>query len=307
MKPDLIIILGPTASGKTKLAASLAKTLQSEIISADSRQVYSNMNIGTGKDYDEYLIDNYKIPTHLIDIVPVGNAYHIDQFKNDFKASFNSITAKSKIPILCGGSGLYIDAVISNYQFTAVPKNEQLRQQLVEKNRDELIQIFSSMPPSEFTSVADTSTTKRLIRAIEITTFLMHHPLPKVANPVKNPIIFGLNLPLRTRRENIEKRLKYRLQNGLIEEVQQLLKQFSPEQLIYYGLEYKYVTHYLTQKMAVAELETQLTAAIQQYAKRQMTYFRKMERDGKIIHWIDASQPPQNQLTELITILNYNK
>jgi tRNA dimethylallyltransferase len=303
MKPNIIILLGPTASGKTALAAALAHALDTEIISVDSRQVYKDMNIGTGKDYPAYTLNGKTIPTHLIDIKQAGDTYHIDAFKRDFFDAVASIQAKAKTPIACGGTALYLDAVIRNFEFTAVPIDTELRNRLMLLTREELLLHFSKMPVTAFTEIADTSTTKRLIRAIEINTFLAHHPFTPTVFPKLKPIVLGLQLPIAQRRARIAERLKYRLQHGLIEEVQHLRTQLSDAKLEYYGLEYKFVTLHLQGKLTLMELEQQLTIAIQQFAKRQMTYFRKMERDGLTIHWIDATSPVAAQLENVVTLL----
>lgn len=303
MKPNIIIILGPTAGGKTTLAAKLAHTIDTEIISVDSRQVYKDMNIGTGKDYSEYTLNGKTIPTHLIDIKEAGEAYHIDAFKKDFFAAVAAIQAKAKTPVACGGTALYLDAVIRNFEFTGVPVDPELRNRLMKFTHEELLLHFTAMPVTAFTAIADTSTTKRLIRAIEISTFLANNTFTPTEFPKLAPIVFGLHLPIAQRRARIAARLKYRLQTGLIEEVQQLRTRLSDAQLEYYGLEYKFVTQYLQGKFTLSELEQQLTTAIQQFAKRQMTYFRKMERDGLTIHWIDAPLPVTEQLEKVITVL----
>jgi tRNA dimethylallyltransferase len=301
---NLIVILGPTASGKTKLATHLAHALQTEIISADSRQVYKHMNLGTGKDYADYQLHNTFIPFHLIDIVEPGDQYHIEAFRNDFELAYNQIISKHKTPILCGGTGLYIDAIISNYTFTSIPVNETLRQKLQTLSRAELLHQFRKMPQTDFSSIADTSTAKRLIRAIEINTYLSTHAAPVKQQHTYQPIIIGLAVPLEVRRQRIADRLQARLQEGLINEVKELLKTVHPEKLIFYGLEYKFITEHLLGYYSYDEMVTRLTVAIQQFAKRQMTYFRKMERDGKSIRWIDATQPIQQQLEESLFILN---
>ncbi|MES2559049.1 MAG: tRNA (adenosine(37)-N6)-dimethylallyltransferase MiaA [Bacteroidota bacterium] len=304
MQYDTIIILGPTASGKTRLAAQLAHQLHTEIISVDSRQVYKDMNIGTGKDYSEYTVDGKKIPVHLIDIKEAGEKYHIDAFKKDFFAAVETIRANGKMSIACGGTGLYLDSVLRNFAFTAVPIDAGLRNQLMQQTREALLQHFSEMPVTSYTPLADTSTTKRLIRAIEINTFLANHSFTPETFPELHPLVIGLDLPVTIRRKKIEDRLNYRLQHGLIEEVIHLRERISDEQLEYYGLEYKFITLYLQGKYTLPELQQRLTTAIQQFAKRQMTYFRKMERDGLSIHWIDAALPVEEQLKNVSVLLD---
>lgn len=303
MQPNLIVILGPTASGKTKLAAGVAAALQTEVISADSRQVYKQMDIGTGKDLDEFTVNGCKIPYHLIDILPAGERYHIHQFKNDFFDAFRQISLKGKTPILCGGSGLYIDSILNNFEYTGVPVDENLRSRLIHLSKTELTKILNELPFHPYKNTIDTSTTKRLIRGIEIISYLNTNSFTTEQTPEIHPVIFGTSVTVETRRALIEKRLKHRLQNGLIEEVQHLLSTIGKDQLVYYGLEYKLVTLYLTGELGYDEMNQQLLVAIQQYAKRQMTYFRKMERDGKQIHWIDTTQPIDQKLIQIRNIL----
>lgn len=302
MQHDSLLILGHTASGKTKLAVRAALALNGEIISIDSRQVYKEMDIGTGKDLDDYSIGNQTIPLHLINMLNAGERYNVNQFKLDAEIAFNQITNKSKVAIFCGGTGMYMDAIMNNFQFAAVPVNEVLRLKLQPKSKQELLQQFNAMPHTNFTSIADTSTSKRIIRAIEINEFLIQFGMPKHNGFCIHPFIIGLDLPLETRRKRIAERLEMRLQNGLIEEVEQLLKKLTQEQLMYYGLEYKFITMYLLGIISREALTEQLTIAIQQYAKRQMTYFRKMERDGKKIYWIDATQPLESQVDEALKL-----
>lgn len=296
MSINCIVVLGPTASGKTRLAANLALLLDGEIISADSRQVYRGMNLGTGKDYQEYTINEVTVPTHLLDIRDAGYRYHIDEFRKDFFEAFNQIQQNGNVPVVCGGTGFYIDSVLRKFEYTSIPVNSTLRAQLLPKTYDELLVFFEKMPHTSFTSLADTSTSKRLIRAIEINTYLYSHIHVPEVYPNLQPIVVGLDLPVEMRRAKIAERLKKRLEEGLIEEVVLLRKTLSDEQLEYYGLEYKFITHYLQGKLSLNDMQQKLTIAIQQFAKRQMTYFRKMERDGLSIHWIDATEPLSIQL-----------
>jgi tRNA dimethylallyltransferase len=309
---QFIIILGPTASGKTRLAANLAAKINGEIISADSRQVYRDMNIGTGKDYEDYIIDGKKIPYHLVDIVEAGSDYHIAQFQNDFQVAFEKITNLGKVSILCGGSGMYLDAVLRNYEFTQTPINQVLRDELQQKTHEELLQIFKESP-SEYSHLADVSTKKRLVRAIEISRQLavgsrQSSTSLRLTNPksnrngklFRNPKVFGINLPTEIRRERITKRLYHRLENGMIQEVEGLLRSgILPEKLIFYGLEYKFITQYLMSQLPYNEMVTKLETAIHQFAKRQMTYFRGMERKGTTIHWLDGLKDIEEQLEEI--------
>ena len=297
----LIVILGPTASGKTHLAVQLAHQINGEIISADSRQVYREMNIGTGKDLEEYIVDNQSIPYHLIDILEAGEQYHIHLFQQDFQRVYQDIISIGKTPILCGGSGMYLEAVLKGYEFTAIPIDENLREKLLEKPTEELLKIFQENP-SEYAKKADVSTRKRLIRAIEISQFLRQNPDFIIPNPqIPEFIIFGLNPETESRRISITKRLNHRLENGMIEEVKALIsKGISPQKLIFYGLEYKFITQYLTGELTYEIMVERLNVAIHQFAKRQMTYFRKMERDGLRINWLSNKLPLDKKLEEII-------
>ncbi|MCU0468472.1 MAG: tRNA (adenosine(37)-N6)-dimethylallyltransferase MiaA [Arcicella sp.] len=299
---DLIVILGPTASGKTHLAVQLAHRINGEIISADSRQVYRGMDIGTGKDLEEYTIDNQSIPYHLIDILNAGEQYHIHLFQQDFLRVYNDIIARGKTPILCGGSGMYIEAVLQGYEFTAIPIDENYRETLLPKSYEELLSSANNIIHKEGFK-PDLSTKKRLIRAFEISRFLHQNPDFEIPKPtVPQSIIFGLNPDTEIRREKITKRLHHRLENGMIEEVKTLIDNgISPEKLIFYGLEYKFITQYLTGELTYEIMVERLNVAIHQFAKRQMTYFRKMERDGLEINWL-SSQKPLEELIERLQI-----
>jgi tRNA dimethylallyltransferase len=284
----LLIILGATASGKTKLAIELAKVLDTEIISADSRQVFKGMDIGTGKDLIEF--QDAGIPFHLIDIKAAGENYNVKSFKEDFYTAFTSITNKNKLPILCGGTGMYIHSLLQNYELTAVPTNEELRQNLQGLTKDQLITKIKTYPENLINHV-DFTSSKRLIRAIEVAYYLQHHTLEKVELPVLSPLVIGLVDELETRRTKISKRLTVRLKEGLIEEVEKLIANgVSIEMLTFYGLEYKFVASYLMNEIDYATLEGRLTIAICQFAKRQMTFFRKMEKDGIKINWLAADK-----------------
>lgn len=298
MQYDLITILGPTASGKTHLAVQLADWLDAEIISADSRQVYRGMNLGTGKDLDEYTLEGKTIPYHLIDVVDAGQSYHIFQFQKDFQEAFNAIKNKGKMAILCGGSGLYLEAVLRGFQYTAVPIDETLRAELLNYAHEELIEKFR--PLSSLVPQADISTHKRTIRAIEIGEFLRANPSFELPTKLPiNTVIFGLNPPVELRRERITKRLQQRLAQGMVEEVQTLLDSgVSPDKLIFYGLEYKWITEYLQGRITYDIMFERLNVAIHQFAKRQMTYFRKMEKEGLIINWL--GDEPFTQIKQII-------
>lgn len=307
MKNPLIVILGPTASGKTHLATHLAHKIQGEIISADSRQVYRGMNIGTGKDLNEYCIDNKYIPYYLIDILDAGEHYHIHQFQQDFQRAFDNISSRNKTAILCGGSGMYLEAVLKGYEFTSIPIDENFREELLQKTTKKLLNEFLKNP-SEYSQKADISTRKRLIRAIEINQFLcqnLDYIIPKPTIP--KFIIFGLSPETEIRRISITRRLHERLQNGMIEEVKALINSgISTDKLIFYGLEYKFITQFLTGELTYENMVERLNIAIHQFAKRQMTYFRKMERGGLVINWLDSKLPLNKKVDEIVTKLFAN-
>jgi len=281
-KEKVIVILGPTASGKTKLAVQLAQQINAEIISADSRQIYRRMDIGTGKDLSEY----QDIPYHLIDIHEPGERYHLGNFIADFHQAQQSIAAKGKHTILCGGTGLYIQSVIQQNPYALVPSIEGLKESLLEYSEAELLKRLQEYtPPANFQ--IDLSTKKRMIRAIEILAFLKLYPDHLGPQRTIDSIVIGLNPPLETRRAHISQRLKQRLKGGFLEEVEKLLAEgITHEQLQYYGLEYKYASLHLLGQLDSPAFITKLETEIHRYAKRQMTYFRKMEKDGIIIHWV---------------------
>ncbi len=312
----MLVILGPTASGKTRLAVAVAARLNGEIISADSRQVYRGMDIGTGKDIAEYTLDSQPVSYHLIDILDAGDDYNVHRYQQDFGRAVADITARNRVPVVCGGTGLYLSAVLNDFQFTAVPVNEILRAELAPLTDDQLSARFAQMPPSAYTPLADTSTRKRLIRAIEISEWLVAsgkwqvalatevRGQPLITNHLPLTTIFGLALPVDVRRQRITARLHQRLQNGMIEEVAQLLAGgVRAEKLIFYGLEYKFITQFLTGQLDYATMTARLETAIHQFAKRQMTYFRKMERDGHHIHWLDARRPVSALVEEVLAVL----
>jgi tRNA dimethylallyltransferase len=297
-----IIITGPTASGKTALAVRLAAVLNGAIISADSRQVYKNLNIGTGKDLFEYEVNGKKIPYYLIDIAVVDTHFHLYNFITHFFDAFKTIESQQKLPIICGGTGLYLDAALKKLELAAIPNNVDLRNKIENWSRDELsekLNSYASKPEK-----ADLSSHKRLVRAIEIAEYLNNSNIPKVPFIDLNPIIFALDLPTELRRNKITARLKYRLENGMIEEVQQLLQSgISHERLQFLGLEYQYISKYLLNEISFDEMFLKLETAIHQYAKRQMTWFRKMEREQKKIHWLDATKPMDDILNEVFAII----
>ena len=282
----LVIILGPTASGKTKLAISLADHLGAEIISADSRQVFKGMDIGTGKDLAEYTIDGRAIPYHLIDTRQAGDKYNVNEFKEDFYRVFDQLTADGILPILCGGTGMYIHSLLQSQAYTAIPNNEQLREQISGLDIQEL-RIRLNSYPTQFTKHADLSSHKRLIRAIEVAEFLIGNTLVPESRPEISSVIIGLNPDLSLRRSSIINRLEARI-GGLIPEVENLIANgLTEEMLNYYGLEYKFTAAYLKGAYSLNELKERLGIAICQFAKRQMTFFRKMEKDGVTINWFN--------------------
>jgi len=295
MAYELITILGPTASGKTVLAVALAADLDTEIISADSRQVYRGMTLGTGKDLKEYVVEGKQIPYHLIDICNPGEKYNIFQFQRNFHEVFESLKAQRKIPVLCGGSGLYIESVLKGYKLLDVPENPALRENLKDKSLNELETILRSYKKLHNKTEIDSA--QRAIRAIEIEEFyLKQNPEQRDYEPI-NSLITGVNIDRDLRRGKISHRLKSRLEEGMLDEVKGLLDSgISAENLIYYGLEYKYLTLHLTGKITYKEMYDQLEIAIHQFAKRQMTWFRGMERRGLTIHWINAEMPLQEKI-----------
>jgi tRNA dimethylallyltransferase len=284
---NILIVLGPTASGKTKLAVELAYLLNTEIISADSRQVYKELNIGVGKDYDEYFINNTKINSNLIDIISLREQYHVHQYKKDFEKVFQHISIQGKIPILCGGTGMYIDQVVFPKPYTAIPVNIDLRNEIKSLSIPDLIAMTRSLNNPSFKFEIDTSSHKRLVRAVEILHFLNTNPNFSPEEYVKlNPYTIGINPPLEIRRKKIEERLIHRIERGMIEEVKNLLAMgFTKERLQYLGLEYSFIIDYLYSHQNIQKLINELTIGIQQFAKRQMTYFRKLEKDGLAINW----------------------
>ena len=300
-KNILFCVLGPTASGKTTFAVEIAKESDGEIISADSRQVYQNMDIGTGKDLGDYQSGELKIPYHLIDIVAPGTEYNVYQYQMDFVNAFNSILSRNKLPVLCGGSGMYIEAVLNRYELIRVPINEKLRKELEDKDLAELARILLNYRSLHNTT--DIKIKKRLLRAIEIEEYYSRNEKAKREYPEFSAFITGILYDRETRRKRITERLKFRLENGMIEEAQDLLnKGVSHEKLIFYGLEYKYLSWYLTGKITYNEMFTGLNTSIHQFAKRQMTWYRKMERNGFEINWIDGELSMEEKIARAKTL-----
>ena len=301
-KYNLLTILGATATGKTTLAANLAYILDTEIISGDSRQVYRNMNIGTGKDYEDYIVNDKTIKYHLIDIKDPGYRYSVYEFQNDFISVFENISESGKIPILCGGTGLYIESVLKGYKLFEVPKNIELRENLLEKSNDELIEILSSM--KELHNTTDTNNKENLLRAIEIETFNKSIAKDKFTFPKINSLTIGINFDRDSRRKRITERLNARLKSGMIEEIEEILKSgTTKEALIAYGLEYKYITYYILGQLSYEEMFAKLNTEIHRFAKRQMTWFRRMQRNGIKIHWIDGYTPLDKKILKVSELL----
>ncbi|TWV11346.1 tRNA (adenosine(37)-N6)-dimethylallyltransferase MiaA [Bacteroidaceae bacterium HV4-6-C5C] len=302
---DLIAILGPTASGKTKLAAALAHTLDTEIISADSRQIYRNMDLGTGKDIADYFVEGKQIPYHLIDIVEPGYKYNVFEYQRDFLHAYETIREKQALPIVCGGTGLYLESILRGYKLLPVPENMELRKQLENNSLSELTKLLKQYKTLHNTT--DVDSVKRAIRAIEIEEYYAHLPVEERMFPNLRSIVFGLNIDREIRRKKISDRLQQRLNEGMVEEVQRLLDRgISPEDLIYYGLEYKYLTLYVTNQLSYSEMFRELEIAIHQFAKRQMTWFRGMERRGINIHWIDYNLSLEEKIAVIENKLNEN-
>lgn len=292
---DLIAILGPTASGKTPFAATLAHELNTEIISADSRQIYRGMDLGTGKDLIDYTVDGHPVPYHLIDIADPGYKYNVFEYQRDFLISYESIKQKGLLPVLCGGTGMYLEAVLKGYKLMPVPENPELRNRLAHYSLEELTKILSQHKTLH--NSTDVDTVKRAIRAIEIEEYYATCPVPEREFPKLNSLIIGVDIDRELRREKITRRLKQRLDEGMIDEVRQLISQgIAPEDLIYYGLEYKYLTLHVIGELTYEEMFIGLETAIHQFAKRQMTWFRGMERRGFTIHWMNAELPMEEKI-----------
>ena len=320
---QMITILGPTASGKTPLAAALAAALPqvdgrigAEIISADSRQVYRRMDIGTGKDLADYRVSpvvggsaadtSLAVPYHLIDICEPGTKYNLFQYQQDFFDAYEAIQGRGAVPILCGGTGLYIEAVLKGYHLSPVPQNPELRARLEGRSLDELTEMLVTLKAqngSNMHNKTDVDSCQRAIRAIEIETYNLEHPVPRRELPPVPSLIIGVDIDRDERRAKITRRLKARLDEGMIDEVRSLLAEGIPaDDLIYYGLEYKFVTEYITGRLTYDEMFQRLEIAIHQFAKRQMTWFRGMERRGFTIHWIDALQPMDVKVRQILDL-----
>ncbi|ALO14277.1 tRNA dimethylallyltransferase [Salinivirga cyanobacteriivorans] len=302
IKYDLLVVTGLTATGKTSLAVNLAKELNGEIISADSRQVFRGMSIGTGKDLDDYVIDGQKIPYHLIDIKDAGETYSVFQFQQDFLKAYEDIKARKNFPVLSGGTGLYVESVVSRYKLLDVPQNANLRAELKSKSLEDLTQMLSEM--KQLHNTTDVDTKQRAIRAIEIARYYEDHNVEETEMPNIKPLIVAPSYDRPQVRKRITERLHQRLEEGMVEETKKLLDRgVDPEKLISYGLEYKYLTWYLTGEMDYDTMVERLNIAIHQFAKRQMTWFRRMQRKGVEIHWIDGYLPMAAKVDNVVRLL----
>ena len=298
-KYNMITILGATASGKTALAANVAYRMNGEVISADSRQVYRKMDIGTGKDYDDYIIEGREVPCHLVDICNAGEKYSVYRYQKDFLAVYNEISGRNKLPVLCGGTGMYIESVLKGYRLLKVPVNKSLRDNLERKTMDEMKDILEGY--RDLHNITDISQRKRLIRAIEIAKYYSNHNIEEEEFPEINSLIAGLKFDRNSRRKRITERLKDRLNGGMIEEVNSLLESgVSEETLIYYGLEYKFITRHIQGELSYDEMFSQLETSIHRFAKRQMTWFRRMEKNGIEIKWLDGYLPLEKKVEKVM-------
>ncbi|MCK5692416.1 MAG: tRNA (adenosine(37)-N6)-dimethylallyltransferase MiaA [Bacteroidales bacterium] len=300
---DLVTVLGHTAAGKTAFAAHLAHRLGGEIISADSRQVYRGMDIGTGKDYQDYQVKNQRVPAHLIDILDAGYEYNVYLFKRDFLRVFTDISEREIMPVLCGGSGLYIESILRNYRLLNVPLNTSLREELENLSYEELVEILKLCGPLH--NITDTGNRKRMIRAIEIARYQSGQLQDSSDERELNPLVLGIRFERDIRRERITKRLRERMEEGMVDEVEGLLNSGIPaHKLDYYGLEYRYVCKYVLKELTYDEMFARLNTAIHQFAKRQMTYFRGMERRGIAIHWLDGELSMEEKIKQALAQFN---
>ena len=303
---NLVTILGPTACGKTSLAVALADRLQTAVISADSRQVYCSMDLGTGKDLAEYMYEGREVPYRLIDIAEAGYKYNVFEFQRDFLKEFEALRAEGQLPVMCGGTGMYLESVLRGYRLVEVPENRALRESLEGKSLEELTEMLKGY--KQLHNTTDVDTCKRAIRAIEIEEYYRAHEVNIREFPEIKSLTIGLDISRELRRERITRRLHERLEQGMVDEVRGILATgVSPEDLIYYGLEYKYLTQYVIGELSYEEMVSQLEIAIHQFAKRQMTYFRGMERRGVPIHWIDATLPTEEKVELIMRMINENK
>lgn len=304
MKYDLIAVVGPTASGKTSLAVALAKELDTEIISADSRQVYRRMDLGTGKDLSDYHVEGDRyIPYHLIDIVEPGTKYNVFEYQQDFMKVYEDMKSRELLPVLCGGTGMYVEAILKGFNLIPVPENKALREQLSDKTLQELAEILSSY--KNLHNVTDLDTTKRAIRAIEIEEYKRTHQVEERPFPKLNALVVGIDVDRDTRRERITRRLKQRLEDGMLDEIRGLLAEgIQADDLIYYGLEYKFLTQYIIGELSYDDMFRKLEIAIHQFAKRQMTWFRGMEKRGIPIYWLPEKWSMEEKLKTIMQRLS---
>ena len=299
---DMLVVTGITATGKTGIAARMAKVLDGEIISADSRQVFKGMTIGTGKDLADYIVDGIQIPYHLVDIKEPGETYSVFNFQNDFNKAYHQIKQRNRFPILSGGTGLYVESVLKQYKLLDVPQNEKLRAELKEKTLEELTEMLSGL--KKLHNKTDVDTKLRAIRAIEIELFNKEHNIEETDLPKIKSLVVAPDFDRRIIRDRITKRLHERLEEGMVDETRALLKQgVDPEKLVSYGLEYKFLTWYLTGKIDYDTMVERLNIAIHQFAKRQKTWFRRMERNGIKIHWIDGTLPMSEKINQINSLL----
>lgn len=299
---DMITVLGATATGKTSLATKVASLLHGEVISADSRQVYRGMDIGTGKDLADYVVDDKQVPYHLIDILDAGEQYNVFEYQKDFQKVYEDLKSKDIFPVLCGGSGMYIEAVLKGYKLAQVPVNEPLRETLSQMTLEQLVARLKQLKSVHNNS--DIENKKRAIRAIEIEEYMVDHPDLDWEFPQINSLIVGIDFSREERRQRITERLHQRLEEGMVEEVQGLLDQgVTPEGLIYYGLEYKFITEFLTGQISKQRMVEGLNVAIHQFAKRQMTWYRRMEKNGFNIHWIDGHLSLEDKTEKVMQLL----
>jgi len=288
--------------GKTRVAALTASRINGEVISADSRQVYRRMNLGTGKDYDDYLVNGVSVPYHLVDIAEPGSKYNLFEFQRDFIRVYNEIVSGSSFPVVCGGSGMYIDSIVSGYRLAEVPPDINLRRELEKKSLEELTEILKSY--KKLHNKTDIDTVKRAVRAIEIEKYYQENREMIRDFPALKCLVVGINAGREVRRSRISQRLRQRIENGLIDEVRSLLDEgIDSETLVYYGLEYKYVTLYLTGRLEYEEMYRKLETEIHRFAKRQMTWFRGMERRGIKIHWLDVNDPDDTKVDYILNLL----
>ena len=294
----MITILGPTASGKTIVAANVAYRMNGEVISADSRQVYRNMNIGTGKDYDDYRIEGREVPCHLVDICEAGEKYSVYRYQKDFLTVYNEIVSRDKLPVMCGGTGMYIESILEGYQLISVPVNYSLRDNLKGKSMEELTNILKTY--KKLHNITDITLRETALRAIEIAKYYSDHNYEEWEFPEIDSLVVGIKFDRNSRRKRISDRLRARFENGMVEEVKSLLESgVSEEILIYYGLEYKFITWYLQEKISYDEMFSQLETSIHKFAKRQMTWFRRMERKGINIRWLDGYMPLEKKVEKV--------